>query len=215
MCEGGQKCPGGRTKMSGGADKNVHNNTTSSSTNNTLSISLSKKEDKKEEEEEKEYISSIEEFRFFTNEGITKEKYPWKNYESVTIDCWLHYEEKGKKIKKSSAQMVLNRWILGGDPQKREEEKKNYADSIRRAKNSPKKENLANIQEEEEKKEMLRIADEFLEKNPERIGEIREIAYSRAITIAKGNENIANTLSKSIFRKVAYELSEKEKVLTK
>ena len=184
MCDGGQKCPGGRTFLSGGADKNVHNNTTRNNTNNTLSISLSETEDKKEEEEEEEeieYISSIEEFRFFTNEGMTKEKYPWKNYESVTIDCWLHYEEKGKKIKKSSAQLVLNRWILGGDPKKREEEKKNYEDSLRRQKLNPKKENIENIRIAEEKMEVLRIADEFIKKNPLRIAEIEQIAYSRAI----------------------------------
>lgn len=74
--------------------------------NNTLNIksplsSFEKEEVKKEKKDDELFCETIEEFRQFLNKWILEEKYPWRNFETTTADCFLFYETNGKKIKKN------------------------------------------------------------------------------------------------------------------
>ena len=180
----------------------LHNNTINN-TNNTSSFVSSKEEIKKEEKED-EFICSFDELKLFVNRWKIESDFPWKNFDDTLSDLFLYYEEKWKKIKKQNTMLVVSKWFKWRDEKKFEEEKNSWKNSLQKkiyVVNDP-------IQKEiEENKRMRKEAEIFLIERIDLKPKIEEIAYNKALDIAKGNKKIANSLKTGIIYKVAYEMS--------
>lgn len=187
--------------MSGGYDKNVVYNNTSNNTISTSSLVSSEEEQKKEKKDDV-FIVSFEELKLFVNRWKIESEYPWKNFDDTLSDLFLYYEEKGKKIKKENTMLVVSKWFKWRDEKKREEEKTAWNNAQHKKNyvvNDPQK------QEIEENKRMRAEAEVFLRDRIDLKPQIEEIAYQKAMSIARGNEKIAMSLKNGLIYKVAYE----------
>lgn len=180
----------------------LHNNT-SNNTSNTSSL-VSSEEEQKKEKKENEFVESFEELKLFVNRWKIESDYPWKNFDDTLSDLFLYYEEKGKKIKKVNTMLVVSKWFKWRDEQKAREEKETWQNSQQKKNyfiNDPQKEEI------EQNKRMRLEAEVFLRERIDLKPQIEEIAYNKAISIARWNEKIAMSLKNGLIYKVAYEMS--------
>lgn len=163
-------------------------------------------EEKEKIDFENNEIISLEELREYIKLWVAKEEIPWRDTETCLSDWWLLCEMKGYKIKKRSAHMAFMKYLRGWDKKKMEEEKRNYEEKIRKS-NFKAVDDIIQERERVENTRMVEQAKAYIEQNPSKLAEIEEIAYKRALGIARGNENTAMSLKKLLIKKVAYEFS--------
>ena len=102
--------------MSGGDDRNVtpyieyniENNNNNNNNNNSQSFY---------EKNRNLYCETEEEFRSCLNEPKLADECPWKfeDQESRSmqiVDCWIHFQEKGKRIRKDRAGYIMKKWLF-------------------------------------------------------------------------------------------------------
>ena len=146
-----------------------------------------------EEKKEKDFISSIDEAREFINIWVIKEKYYFRNIENCLIDWFLYSEEKWKQIKKSSCHLSFERWLRGAKPEKLEEEKRAYENSLKkRSYIDPQ------IAEDEKRKKIEIQLTEWKNENPAKLAKIREIAEKESTDKANWNERLKKAFKLSI-----------------
>ena len=154
-------------------------------------------------------IFSLSELKTFIKVWKFKEDYPWKNIDQCLEDFFIFYDSKWRDISKKNCTLQFKKWLEGGDPKKREEEKQEYFKALSRKKATRQFEEMDKL-EENKKKELLekeRIAKEFIAKNPQVVQKIEKECYDKAMSIVKGNEKLAKTMAKWFFLSVAYKFA--------